>query len=119
MPKYIIRLDTTKGAKYLEYSTITDTPITSAMTREAFEAYYLEEYGRSSMHTLKERMERVDRKGTSSRRDSSAEDTVSHNRAGFGWTCMTFTEFVAWYGNDDACGDRWEYRPRGTYKNNP
>lgn len=85
MPRYIVKLTNPKDGRdyYLEWSTITDSPVTYGMSREEFEQHYREEYGISAMRTeWPERMARVDEKGTSSLLYISVEDLVSHNRAG-------------------------------------
>lgn len=89
MPRYIGKIDD----RYFEFSTIVDAPVTYLMTREEYEAYYRSEYGNSAMDKFAERMERADRKGTSSVMDDSFEDMISCNRYGDGESCLSVDEF--------------------------
>lgn len=50
---------------YLEWSTITDTPVTYGQSLEKFKEYYREEYGRSGMKDLEARLARVEQNGVS------------------------------------------------------
>lgn len=67
MSRYIIKLTDKRDLKdyYLEWSTIVDAPVTYGMYLEGFKAYYQQEYGRSGMRELPERLKRVEEKGTS------------------------------------------------------
>lgn len=80
---YIIKIEH-KGKEYfLEWSEITDAPITYGMEYEEFADYYKNEYGKQSFETnFNDRMERVREKGTSSRMHKSMEDVIENNRAG-------------------------------------
>ncbi len=91
MPRYIGKIDD----RYFEFSTIVDAPVTYLMTREEFEAYYCSEYSNSATDKFAERMERADRKGTSSMIDDSFEDMISCNRYGDGESCLSVDEFKA------------------------
>ncbi len=77
MPKFIVKI----SDKYFEFSTIVDAFTSVHSTREAFEKYYLERYGTDSKRELDERLERVERTGTSSMLgDTCAWDTICCNR---------------------------------------
>jgi hypothetical protein len=91
MPQYIIHKD---GA-YNIFSTIVDAPFFEpALTLKELEDWMRKEYGEEGIRTLPERLERVHRKGTSSRMDDSLEECVSYNRAGEKEACVPFDEFV-------------------------
>lgn len=83
MPTYIVKI----ADKYLEYSTITDSFVSPAMTLEQFKAYYLCNSKLKSdfaKEELESRLARVETRGTSCFNDSSARDTLSCNRCGEG-----------------------------------
>ena len=65
--RYIIKLSTPRGDRYLEWSTIVDAPVTYGMPLDEFTAYYRDQYGAEGMRALPERMARVEAKGTSDR----------------------------------------------------
>ncbi len=97
MPRYIVKLED----RYFEWSTVVDAPVTYPMTLEQFEAYYREEYGRVGMEQLPERLERVERQGTSARGyetpgRSCVEGLLACNRAGPRETCLTLDELRDW-----------------------
>ena len=96
MPKYIIKL----AGKYMEWSTVVDAPITYGMTLKEFRRYYQQEYGRVSMHDLDLRMERVERKGTSSHLHSSVDDLIECNRAGVNETNISKDEIIRLFANE-------------------
>jgi hypothetical protein len=102
---YIVRLNDGERAYYMEWSTIVDAPVTYGMTREDFETYYRDEYGRSGAKDMPERMARVDAKGTSAHHDSSAWDTIWLNRAGKEETRLTLEQIVQHYCRDGGEGD--------------
>jgi hypothetical protein len=91
---------------YLEWSTVVDAPVTWGMTLEKFEEYYREEYGRRSMDfEFIERMDRVEKKGTSSRLDDSFDDVISCNRAGKNDTNLTKEQIIDAYCRNNYEGD--------------
>lgn len=84
MPRYIVKLTHEGKDYYLDWSTIVDAPVTYGMSLEEFKAYYHDEYGRKECELgLRERLERVEAKGTSAR-DACGSLTVllRTNRAG-------------------------------------
>ena len=93
MPRYIIKIKD----RYFEYSTVVDAPVTYGMTLDEFKKYYTEEYGRSSEVNLKQRLERVESKGTSSYMDESVEATISGNVAGENGKSLTVDEIYEKY----------------------
>ena len=82
---------------YFEYSSVVDAPVTWGMNREAFETYYREEYGRSSLEDFQERMKRVEQNGTSSMSESSVEEVLSCNCAGPNGSNLTVDEIYKFY----------------------
>ena len=90
MPKYICH----HASKFFEWSTIVDAPVTQAMTREEFEAYYGEQYGGQGLADLPERLDRAVRNGTSSMQPMSLESLVQGNRAGPDKTELKFREII-------------------------
>ena len=82
MPSTIIRLERDGDVRYMEWSSITDSPRTYLMRRGDFEAYYAKEYGQDGMRRLPGRLERADAKGTSGFYDRNLKDAIGFNRAG-------------------------------------
>lgn len=78
MPRYIVKLN----GYYFEYSTIIDAPVTFGMKLEDFKEYYQEKYGLDGMRILDERLDRVEKYGTSSCDKETADEMLSGNRAG-------------------------------------
>jgi hypothetical protein len=103
MGRYIIKLD----EYYLEWSTIVDAPVTFGMKREDFEAYYREMYGINGMRDLSKRLERADKKGTSSHYHESADDVISGNRAGPNESKLTRDEIYQAYCLMESIRDGW------------
>lgn len=93
MGTFIIKLD----GLYLEWSSVSDSPVTFGMTREQFERRYLKKHGTDGMRDLPDRMARVEAKGTSPREDDDVDDTIWLNRAGPGQTPLSKPEIVEWY----------------------
>lgn len=82
MPNTIVRLKCDGEVRYMEWSSITDSPRTYLMRRGDFEAYYAKEYGQDGMRRLPDRLERADTKGTSGFYDRNLKDAIGFNRAG-------------------------------------
>lgn len=61
MGRFIVKLH----EHYLEWSTITDSPVTFGMTLNDFVEYYKAEYGRHGQHDLEMRLECVEEHGSS------------------------------------------------------
>lgn len=79
---------------YFEWSTIVDAPITYGLSLDEYKQYYKEEYGLLSFeHELPQRLERVEKTGTSAFNDS-VEDIISFNRAGPKESCLTKEELI-------------------------
>jgi hypothetical protein len=99
VPRYIVKLTDKKTNidYYLLWSTVVDAPVTDGVSREQFEEVYREEYGRQGMTEFVARMARVDKKGTSSMIDESAESLISFNRAGPDESLLSYDEVVRFY----------------------
>lgn len=82
---------------YVEWSTITDSPITSTMTLEQLRGYILEEYGRAGLERLPARLERVERTGTSGLDGGTLESLLVCNRAGENEANATLEEIIKRY----------------------
>jgi hypothetical protein len=78
MPTLIIKL----ADKYLEWSTISDSPATYGMSLDEFKSYYRDRYGQAGVEWLGHRLARVEAKDTSSFVDASVDETIACNRAG-------------------------------------
>ena len=110
MGHYIIKLNDGKQDYYLEYSSVCDAPITNGMNLDEFKEYYLEEYGRSGMEGLDQRLARVELKGTSEYNAESVDDTLVCNRAGKNETRLTKAQIIEMYCHepyDEIVGKDW------------
>jgi len=81
---------------HLEWSTIVDAPVTYGMSLTEFKDWYILEYGRSSIDDLNQRLERVEKTGTSAF-DFSLDSILSCNRAGPKETELTKEELIEKY----------------------
>jgi hypothetical protein len=89
------------GGRYLIWSSVTDQPATSLMTLDELKTYHLREYGYKGYRELEERLERVERFGTSSRVGTTIASLLAHNHAGpNGETVTSEDEMVRLYGGD-------------------
>lgn len=96
MPTYIVKLSDNKKEFYLEWSTITDSPITYGMSLKKFKKFYLKEYGISSKKDLEDRLTRVEQTGTSSFIEN-LEDTLEYNKAGRNEKKLTLNQLIEKY----------------------
>lgn len=78
MPRYILHHD----GFFFEWSTIVDAPVSPAMTKSEFNAYWLHRHGSQGMSELEDRLARAEATGSSSFRAMSVRDCVRGNRAG-------------------------------------
>ena len=83
--------------QYLEWSTVVDAPVTYGMTLEELHIFIKEEYGNSGLVELPQRMERIEKNGTSSNMRISLESLISDNRAGPNETCLSLDEIYERY----------------------
>ncbi len=102
MGHFICRFDVDGEARYLEWSTSVDAPITHGMTREAFGEYYREQHGHIAMFDLEKRLARADAYGTSDLREppEPLAEFVKGNRAGANETELTLAELIDQYCRD-------------------
>jgi len=122
MGKFIVKMERDERVRYMEWSTIVDSPITYLMPLEEFKAYYREEYGRRSHEReLEHRLARVEAKGVSSHVSSYA-GLWDYNRAGEGETQLTEEQcWVEYHDNrpkplpDPKRGDLWRHYKGTTY----
>lgn len=82
---------------YAIWSSIVDAPVTNGMNLEEFHKYYQEKYGNAGMEQLADRLQRVEKNGTSSHIDDNVEQEIAFNRAGPGECCLTYDEIVRFY----------------------
>lgn len=81
---------------FCEWCNIMDAPRTYFMSLKEFKKYYRQEYGRSGMKDFPERMDRVEKYGTSII-DISMQRTIIANRAGpkGGW--LSYSKLIKQY----------------------
>jgi RNase P/RNase MRP subunit POP5 len=92
MGRYIIKI----RDQYLEWSTIVDAPVTYGMTLQELREYIKEEYGNEGLEELPQRLERVEKTGTSAH-GGDLEGTLLCNRAGLDETELTEDEIYDVY----------------------
>lgn len=97
VPKYIIKLNDGKRDYYLEWSTIVDAPTTYGMSRDEFEEYYLDEYGKALWAGLAARLKAVELNGHSAFFAKSVDDLISFNRAGKDEKSLTKKQIIRKY----------------------
>lgn len=93
MPSYIVHHD----GWFFQWSTVSDGPGSWGMRRSEFEEWYRDEFGRTGMADLPERLDRAERVGSSLRQETSAEDAVRNNAAGFEGGRLTLEQIVRIY----------------------
>lgn len=106
MARYIIKLTDGVGADwYLEWSSIVDAPVTYGMSRQEFERYYLEQYGRDGFRDFEERMGRVEKHGTSSPLRAAVEHVIRRNHAGDNDEPLTIEQLITKYCHNRPADD--------------
>lgn len=93
---------------YFVYSTIVDDIVAGGMSLPEYREWSSAEYGRRDHHDLEDRIERVNKKGTSSRNDSSAAESLSGNRCGGGEKKLSLNEIYEKYKPAKQMGQREE-----------
>ena len=78
MPHYIVKID----KWYFDWSTVVDAPVTYGMTLEGLKEWYRFEFGEQGMKDLPERLERVEKHGTSAIPSQTVDQLITFNRAG-------------------------------------
>lgn len=92
MPQLIVKVDN----GYVLWSTISDSPESFIITAEQLTAHIRKEHGEHGVRALAARLERVEKKGTSSLVDQDADDTMWLNRAGLDETALTKEQLLSW-----------------------
>lgn len=114
MPNYIVKLiDKNDVCYYLEWSTIVDSPISYGTSLEEFKEYYKNKYGTAENQNLQERLDRVEKKGTSSLIDTDVIEVLFGNRAGPGESPLSYDEIIRWYCHKEEFDEKhpcWEQR---------
>lgn len=93
MPRAILKL---ADDLYLEWTTVSDGPVSDAMPLEAFKIWYREEHGEASMKGLDDRITRADRTGSSSP-FLTLDDAIATNQAGPNGETITLEEIIRTY----------------------
>ena len=94
MGKFIIKIKD----RYFEWSTIVDAPVTYGMTLDELKEYIKEEYGNEGLSGLPQRLERVEKYGTSSHYHESVKQLCSSNRAGENEKHISLKQIYKQYG---------------------
>jgi len=104
MGRFIVKLH----EYYLEWSTITDSPVTFGMTLNEFTEYYKAEYGRHGHRDLKMRLGRVEEHGSSAHEECYWHpDLFKGNRAGPNETELAEEEIYRAYCLCEPVRDGW------------
>lgn len=103
MGQYIVKLK----EHYLIWSEIVDAPLSSGMTLAELKRWIRGSYGSEGMRQLPARLERVERKGTSSLRDESAVSSIWLNRAGPNESTLTIEGIYRHYCLNEPMRDEW------------
>lgn len=83
---------------YLEWSSIVDAPVSYGLPLAEFKETYLNEYGEGAAAELEQRLERVERTGTSMiRPETTAAELIAGNRAGKNERTLTEDELYTVY----------------------
>lgn len=90
---YELKEDGQTVQRFLEYSTISDAPVSKAMMFDEFRAHYLDKYGTNSKLEFNERIERAVESGSSAWGENF-ESTILTNRAGDNEGNLTLDQFV-------------------------
>lgn len=91
----IVKLTEGERSWYLIWSSISDSPSTYGMSLAELHDYVRDEFGASGLRDLPERLERVERYGTSCLPATTAEELISFNRAGPGETTFTIAQIIS------------------------
>lgn len=96
MPRFTVKLETPRGPRYLEWSTIVDAPISWGMTLAEYKRYYRDKYGSEGARDLVQVLAEIDQQGTATRFET-AEQLVTCNRAGLGGTELSLEQIISHY----------------------
>jgi hypothetical protein len=103
MGQFIVKLK----EHYLMWSTIVDAPISEGMNLKQLKRWIRSRYGQEGINELPARLARVDKKGTSSFDEESAESTIWLNRAGPEERPMTIVGIYHRYCLGEDMRDEW------------
>jgi hypothetical protein len=93
MPRYIIKLDNL----YCEWSTIVDAPVSQLLPLDIFTDWYVYRYGEEGRKELPDRLERVEKQGTSAYFKQTVDDLIRGNRAGENEKHLTKRQIIEEY----------------------
>ena len=97
MAGFIIKLTNNSKDYYLEWCNSVDAPLIYGCSLEIFKNYYEEKYGSEGMTLLKERLERVEKKGTSSMLHDDPYEHFPFNSAGENGEELSANELIKHY----------------------
>lgn len=96
MRKTIVKLTDGDQTWYMEWSRMSEGPITFGMGWEEFKSYYKEEHGNAGMRELEEDMKCLNHHGSNSLHNSAA-DFIRRNRAGRLDTHLSKEQIIEYY----------------------
>lgn len=103
MGRCVIQLD----GKFMEWTSVSDGPVSPLLTEVQFRRYWREEYGRSRWHELAEVLMAVKARGTSAR-GYTVDEIIKSNRAGKNDTKLTKKQIINGYTpSSDAELEEW------------
>jgi hypothetical protein len=89
------------GDRYMDWTTVSDGPLTPLLTLPELKRYIVERYGYKALDELPERLARIEKFGTSSQMGTTAEDLLSNNSCGPGRKCVeSAEEMIRLFGPD-------------------
>ena len=94
MPHYILRIKTTKGPRYIDWSTIVDAPVSDALSRAQIKAHWKRFYGVDASADIAERLKDADKYGTDCLDHSTIEQVIAGNRAGPRESELTLAQII-------------------------
>lgn len=97
MGRITVAVDDGEARYYMEWSSNVEAPITRGMRLMEFLAHHRAEYGEIGNRLLNDKLDRVNRHGTSCRRPTSFADFIVGNRAGLHETEATEEQIVSHY----------------------
>lgn len=97
MGRAIIKLNDGERDWYLEWSTISDAPVTNGMSLEEMKARQTERYGTAGIEDWEYRVKLLHLVGTTWFGGESVDATIADNRAGDGESCLTKEQLIAKY----------------------
>lgn len=101
MPRFTLRLDTPRGQRFMEWSTVVDAPVTWGVPLREYKRYYKERYGSDGMKHLATVLADIERTGAATAFGETAEQAVLCNRAGRGETGLTLQQIIEhWCSNE-------------------